>query len=144
MLNGAQVKLVSQGQADIVASSAIFSGSTLTAAFNLTGAPAGPRDVVVIAPSGAVNAIPNGFVVAQNASCTYTVLPQSTLYYSQGGPGSLAVSALPLDVHGPPAPPTHGSHSLPSRDRSNLTRSQRTRTPTREPAQSPSQAKRSL
>ncbi len=97
MMDGAQVTLVASGQTDITATSANFSGRTLTAALNLAGAPLGPRDVVVTNPSGAVNAVPNGFTVDAALPCTFTAGPLTASFPPSGGSGSIVVSPLPVD-----------------------------------------------
>ncbi|MEI9813895.1 MAG: BACON domain-containing carbohydrate-binding protein [Acidobacteriota bacterium] len=97
LFNGAQIKLVAPGQPDITATSVRISGRVAIAAFNLAGAAAGKRDLVITPTVGAPIAAPNGFTVSATVPCSYTVGSMAPLFTAAGGSGSLVVSPVPVD-----------------------------------------------
>jgi WD40 repeat protein len=66
---GVTVRLTAKDQPDIVASPITVTGpALLTAVFNLTGAPVGPRNVVVTNTDGSTRTYPNAFTVEEGAT----------------------------------------------------------------------------
>lgn len=92
-LNGAAVKLAAAGQPDIPGTSVSNPSATiLQATFNLNGAAAGARNVVITAADSSTITLTNGFTITQAPPCSYSVSPQSVTMGSGGGSGSFVVN----------------------------------------------------
>ena len=92
-LVGAQVLLRGSGVPDILGLDTSNAWSNiLYATFDLAGAPAGPRDIVVTPVSGPPITFPGGFSILQIPSCAWSVGPQSASFPASGGSGALIVS----------------------------------------------------
>jgi hypothetical protein len=93
ILNGASVKLSAAGKPDIAGAGLTNpSPSVLNASFNLSGAAAGPRDVVITPFAGSPFVLAGVFNVLAPPQCTFTVGPQNPTFSAAGGPGSLVVT----------------------------------------------------
>src|SRR5262249_16884550 len=89
-LRGAQVLLRSAGASDIAGRSLTNPQTySIAGTFDLTGAPAGLRDLVITPRSGPAITFSSGFLVVGGSSCTFSVSPQSFAFSSSGGSGSL-------------------------------------------------------
>ncbi len=91
---GVQVKLAAQGEPDIVATNIVLlAASSLSATFNLTGAPIGPRDVVITPESGVPLTLSGAFTVGPAPACSYTVAPINPSFPASGGGGVIVVTS---------------------------------------------------
>src|SRR5262249_41067906 len=75
ILNGAFVKLSGTAVPDIAGSSMQVSSSVLNTTFNLTGAPAGVRDVVITPVTGQGFVLKGAFSILGVPTCSYVVGP---------------------------------------------------------------------
>jgi hypothetical protein len=93
VLAGAQVKLTANGQPDILGTNTSNTPDvwTLKTTFNLTGATAGARDIVITAADG--KSFSAGTFTIQAVSCSYNVSPLSASYNSGGGWGQINITA---------------------------------------------------
>jgi 6-phosphogluconolactonase len=74
LVAGAQVKLVTAGQPEVVGSNTtLVSPNVLATTFDLTGAVAGVRDVIVTNPDGTSQTISSGFAVEEGGEAEITV-----------------------------------------------------------------------
>lgn len=75
-LDGAQVKLVTPGQPDIIGQSVtVVNSYFMTATFDLRGSAAGQRDVVITQTDGSTQSISGGFTVEQGGAARIVVSP---------------------------------------------------------------------
>jgi hypothetical protein len=105
ILTNAQVKLSRAGFPDILGTATSNSTpSLLTTTFDLTGAPAGPRDIVVTPQTGAPVTYSGLFqIFTPRASCSYEVggprfennFFRPLVFPASGGPGDLVVTPTP-------------------------------------------------
>ena len=92
VLQGAQVKLTAAGQPDILGTGTTNTPDswTLKTTFNLTGANAGARDIVITAADGKVFSA--GTFTITGTTCTFNVNPLNANYPSAGGSGQINVT----------------------------------------------------
>jgi hypothetical protein len=96
ILNNAQVKLSRAGFPDIFGTGTSSSNPILlTTTFDLTGAPAGPRDIVVTPQAGAPVTYPTLFQIVAPPNCSYEVGVPANLIPASGGSGDLVVTPRP-------------------------------------------------
>ena len=96
ILNNAQVKLSRAGFPDILGTSTSSSSPLLlTTTFDLTGAPPGPRDLMVTTQTGAVLGFSALFQIEAPSSCFYEIGGPTNLIPASGGFGDLVVTPRP-------------------------------------------------
>jgi hypothetical protein len=93
VLNNAQVKLSASGLPDILGTNTSNTPDvwTLKTSFNLTGAAAGTRSIIVTAADG--KSFSAGTFTIQAAACLYNVTPLTASFNTGGGSGQINVTA---------------------------------------------------
>jgi len=95
-LTGAQAVLRAAGMPDIPGTGVSNSTSNkLSAAFDLTNATIGARDVVVTPAGQNPITLAGGFSVLASPACAYSAGPENSSFPAAGGSGSLVVTATP-------------------------------------------------
>ena len=90
----AQVLLRGIGVPDILGEDLSYypAANTMTATFQLAGAAAGARDIMVTPLSGPPITLAGGFSILETPPCGYSVGPQTESFPASGGSGSLIVT----------------------------------------------------
>jgi hypothetical protein len=112
-VDGASVKLVREGEPDIVASPSIFKDeNTLMATFDLKGKTRGNWDIVVTNPGDASTSLANGFTIEEGRSAqpwvyilgrsTYIVGRPYTFEVFYGNTGNIDAIGVPIFISGIP------------------------------------------
>ncbi len=93
-LSGASVRLSASGLSDIPGTNTVSSSpATLQSTFNLSGATAGARDVVITTAGGSGITLYGAFTITQVPPCTYSISPSGQSFASPWGSGSFVVTA---------------------------------------------------
>ena len=96
ILSNAQVKLSKAGLPDIIGTATTnVSQIFLTTTFDLTGAPIGPRDIIVTPQNGPPVTYHGLFNVTATSSCAYEVSPLNPTVADAGGSRDLVVTPKP-------------------------------------------------